>query len=362
MRAAILVEQRAPLVVAELEIPELAIGQVLVQVKASGICGKQLDEISGRQGPDAYLPHLLGHEGAGVVVEVGPGVKKVKPGDQAVLHWMKSSGIDANPPRFQWQGKTVSAGWVTTFSDYTIASENRLTPVALDGVGFEAAALLGCAVTTGLGIVFNNAQLQPGQSLAVFGVGGVGFNVLQGASLVSAHPVVAVDLHADKLKQAKTFGATHVYLSTDADLETALKTLTSGKGFDAVVDTTGNGKVRELCYRLTSHTGKTIFAGVPHHEDRMTIDSFPLHFGRRILGVHGGDTRPDVDIPRYLQLHRLGKLKLDEQITHRFELGRVNDALTVVREGKAARCLLVGVSRNGAPKRQRVSTRATTAA
>lgn len=348
MQAAVLVQQRAPLVVAELEIPELSVGQVLVHVKASGICGKQLDEISGRQGPDAYLPHLLGHEGAGVVVEVGPGVKKVAPGDEVVLHWMKGFGIDATPPRFRWDGKTVSAGWVTTFSDYTIASENRLTPVKLDGVGFDAASLLGCAVTTGLGIVFNNAQLQPGQSMAVFGVGGVGFNVLQGAALVNAYPIVAVDRHEHKLEPAKAFGATHTYGATRADVEAALKTLTNGNGFDATVDTTGNGHVRELCYRLTSRTGKTILAGVPSHEERMTIDSFPIHFGRRLIGVHGGDTKPDVDIPRYLALFRLGKLKLTEQITHRYALTHINEAIAVVRQGAAGRCILSAGANTGA--------------
>lgn len=339
MTAAILVRQRAPLEVTQVEIPELGVGQVLVQVKASGICGKQLDEISGRRGDDAFLPHLLGHEGAGIVVEVGPGVRKVKPGDHVVLHWMKGAGIDCLPPRFTRNGTMISAGWVTTFSEYTIASENRMTPIP-DDIPFDLAFLLGCAVTTGLGIVFNDAALMPGQSIAVFGVGGVGINVIQGASLVNAYPIVAIDLHDTKLKQAAAFGATHTINANRTDSVQALMELSDRRGVDVAVDLTGLRAVRETAYRVTTATGKTIFAGVPSHGEPMTIDSFPLHFGRLVTGVHGGGTRPDTDIPRYLQLFRLGKLKLAEQVTHRFALEGVNDAIEVVRQGKAGRCVL----------------------
>jgi len=339
MKAAILVKQKAPLVVAEVEIPKLDAGQVLVKVECSGICGKQLDELSGRQGEDRFLPHLLGHEGAGIVVDIGPGVRKVKKGDHVVLHWMKGSGIDSNPPRFMWNGTAVSAGWVTTFSEYTVASENRMTPIPSD-LKFDVAALLGCAVTTGLGIVFNNAELKPGQSIAVFGVGGVGLNTIQGAALVNAYPIVAIDLYDHKLNWAVNFGATHTVDASRSDPQSFLKELSGGKGFDATVDTTGIAEVRQVAYNATSNIGKTILAGVPYHQERMTIDSYPLHAGRRMFGSHGGDTQPDVDIPRYIQLYKLGKLKLDEQITHRYRLDEINEAMEVVRKGEAGRCVI----------------------
>ena len=339
MKAAILEAQNQPLVVAEVDVPELDVGQVLVKVAYSGICGKQVEEISGKRGPDPFLPHLLGHEGAGAVVKVGPGVRKVKRGDPVVLHWMKGSGIDSLPPRFTRNGTVVSAGWVTTFSEYTVVSENRVTPIPA-GVEFDVASLLGCAVTTGLGIVFNNAALKPGQSIAVFGVGGVGLNVVQGAALVNGYPIVAVDLYEHKLEWAVTFGATHTGNANRSDLETFLMGLSGGRGFDATVDTTGNATVRQMAYNLTSNTGRTILAGVPHHQERITIDSFPLHFGRRILGSHGGDTQPNVDIPRYVQLYKLGKLKLDEQITHRYCLDEINEAVDLVRKGEAVRCVI----------------------
>jgi S-(hydroxymethyl)glutathione dehydrogenase/alcohol dehydrogenase len=338
VKAAILVEVGQPLVVANIALPKLEVGQVLVKVAYSGICGKQLDEIAGKR-PDPFLPHLLGHEGAGVVVEIGPGVRKVQPGNHVVLHWMKGPGIESNPPRFQWDGKALSAGWVTTFSDMTVASENRVTVIP-DDVPLSVAPLLGCAVTTGLGIVFNNAALSPGQSMAVFGVGGVGLNVIQGAALANAYPIVALDLLDSKLERAREFGATHVFNSANGDAGALLMDLSGGRGFDATVDTTGLPVIIQTAYAATSNSGKTILAGVPRADARITIDSYPLHGGKKIFGSHGGDTRPEVDIARYVQLYKLGKLKLDELVTHSYPLESVNQAVELVQHGEAGRCFL----------------------
>lgn len=341
MKAAVLVRQNAPLEVYEVEQPKLDIGQVLVRVDHSGFCGKQIDEITGRQGEDRFLPHLLGHEGGGQVLEIGPGVKKVKPGDQVVMHWVKGSGIDSAPPRFNYKGQVLSAGWVTTFSSHTIASENRLTPVDPD-VPSDVRALLGCAVTTGLGVVFNNARLLPGQSIAVFGVGGVGLNVVQGADLVNAHPIVAIDRNEAKLEFARRFGATHTINAEKISVVEALKDLSHGNGFDAVVDTTGLNYLREIAYDMTcAKSGVTVLCGVPFAQDRLSINSFPLHMGRRLIGSHGGDAAPDNDIPRYVALYKLGRLRLSELITNRFTLGEINDAVATVQAGHACgRCII----------------------
>ncbi len=340
MKAAVLVKQNAPLEILDVDLPKLGVGQVLVEIDHSGICGKQIDEITGRQGKDPYIPHLLGHEGAGTVVDVGPGVGKVKAGDRVVLHWIKGKGIDSAAPRFKHKGKTLSAGWVTTFSEFTVASENRLTVVE-DDIGGDVLSLLGCAVTTGLGIVFNNARLMPGQSIVVFGAGGIGLNVVQGAALVNAYPIVAVDVHPEKLEFAKAFGATHVIDSRKTPVNEALKELSKGQGFDAVVDTTGVNDVRLAAYDATGNKGVTVFAGVPFAGDRLSIDSFPLHFGRRMIGSHGGETVPETDIPRYIRLFREGKLKLAELITHRYPLDAINDAVETVRHGATCgRCVI----------------------
>ena len=340
MKAAILVEQNAPLVVAEVEIPKLEAGQVLVKVEYSSICGKQLDELTGKRGADPYLPHLLGHEGAGIVTDVGTGVRKVKSGDHVVLHWMKGSGIDSLPPRFTRNGNMVNAGWITTFSEYTVVSENRVTPVSPD-INLDVLPLLGCAVTTGLGIVFNDLNLKPGQSIAVFGIGGVGLNVVQGAALINAYPIVAIDLNDRKLELARNFGATHTINTSHTAPDTVLMELSDGQRFDATVDTTGITDVFQTAYNMTKGTGKTVMAGVLHHQKPITIDAFPLHFGRQIIGSHGGGTKPDVDIPRYIRLYQQGKLKLDEQITHRYSLDDINEAIDVVQKGEAGRCLII---------------------
>jgi S-(hydroxymethyl)glutathione dehydrogenase/alcohol dehydrogenase len=254
---------------------------------------------------------------------------------------MKGSGIDSATPTYRWNGADVNAGWVTTFNEYCVVSENRVTPVPSDVPG-DAACLLGCAATTGLGIVFNDAKLRPGQSIAVFGAGGVGLNVIQGAALVSAFPIVAVDLHDDKLERSSGFGATH---TVNMGREGAVDTLTEivgTRGYDVAVDTTGNPRVFETAYRLTAPRGTTVLAGVlPEAGGSVTLDPFPLHFGRRIVGSHGGDTDPDTDIPRYVDLYRRGKLKLNEQITHRFPLSRINEATESLQHGaQVGRCVI----------------------
>ncbi len=226
MKAAILVEQRQPLVVAEIELPQtLEVGQVLVKIHYSGICGSQLGEMDGAKGEDKFLPHLLGHEGSGSVVATGPGVRQVKAGDKVVLHWRKGPGIEAVPPKYRWDGKTVNAGWVTTFNEYAIVAENRITPIPADS-DMEVAALFGCAVTTGFGVVVNNAKLKIGESVVVFGAGGVGLNIVQAAAMVSAYPVIAVDLHDNRLELAKQMGATHLINSKKVDARQAIMSTT----------------------------------------------------------------------------------------------------------------------------------------
>ena len=340
-QAAILVEQRAPLEVADLELPgELSFGQVLVRVHYSGICGAQINEIDGAKGPDKFLPHLLGHEGSGTVVATGRGVKRVKPDDRVVLHWRQAGGLQADPPVYGWNGRKINAGWVTTFNNYAVVSENRLTRIPRE-VDLRLAPLFGCAVTTAIGVVNNDAHVKVGQSVVVFGVGGVGLNIAQAAGMVSAYPVVAIDLVDGKLDMAKRFGATHVFNATKAGhLAAEVRQIVGSDGADVVVDTTGNTRVIETAYDLTHADGKTILVGVPKAGDHISIYSLPLHFKKVLTGSHGGSAEPDVDIPRYLRLMQAGKLGLAGLVTHEFELAQINKALAVVRSGEAGRVLV----------------------
>ncbi|MBI3129745.1 MAG: zinc-binding dehydrogenase [Acidobacteria bacterium] len=341
MQAAILTEQRAPLTVAEVGLPEtLHFGQVLVRLDYSGICGSQLGEIAGVKGPDAHLPHLLGHEGSGRVLAVGEGVRQVKAGDAVVLHWMKGAGLEGEPARYTWQGRPLNAGWVTTFNECAIVSENRVTavPASLDP---RIAALFGCAVTTGLGTISNNARLRMGESLIVLGAGGVGLNMIQGAALTSAHPIVGVDLFDNRLELARVMGATHVLNGRTAHLAEALRGIVGSAGADVVIDNTGLPEMIQLGYELTKPRGRTVLVGVPAKGHPIAIPSLPLHFGKVLTGSHGGETDPTEDIPRYLRLHEAGQLALAPLLTHTTPLARINEALDGLRSGAiAGRCLV----------------------
>lgn len=340
MKAAILVEQKKPLEIADIEIPSpLQFGQVLVKIFASGICGSQIGEIDGVKGPDKFLPHLLGHEGGGIVIETGPGVTKAKKDNRVVLHWRKGSGIESMAPKYKWNDKTVNAGWVTTFNEYAVVSENRLTVVP-DDVDFEIAALMGCAVTTGFGVITNDAKLKIGESIAVFGAGGVGLNEIQGASLVSADPVIAIDIFDHKLELAKKFGATHVINSKTQNPKDEITKIVGTKGVDVAIDNTGNVNVIETAYEITSPTGRTILVGVPMKNNNISIYSLPLHFDKTLKGSHGGGTEPSVDIPRYINLHKKGKLNLKDMISHRFNFDEINKAIDTLRNGEAARVMV----------------------
>jgi len=324
-----------------LELPdELQCGQVLVKVHYSGICGAQINEIDGAKGPDRFLPHLLGHEGSATVLEVGPAVKTVKAGDRVVMHWRQSNGIQSEPSSYSWNGRKVNSGWVTTFNEYAVVSENRLTPISPD-FDLKLATLFGCAVTTAMGVINNDAQVKIGQSVVVFGIGGTGLNIIQAADMVSAFPIIGVDLQAAKMPMAKRFGATHCFNSQEtSDLLTEIHSIVGSAGADVVIDTTGNPRVIEQAYDLTHPAGKTILVGVPKKGNHVTIYTLPLHFKKVLTGSHGGNAEPHLDIPRYMRLVQTGRLKLDGLITHEFPLDRINDAIGVVRSGQAGRVLV----------------------
>jgi S-(hydroxymethyl)glutathione dehydrogenase / alcohol dehydrogenase len=341
MKAAILVEQGAPLVVDDVRLPRaLAVGQVLVKIHASGICGSQLGEIDGVKGPDRFLPHLLGHEGSGTVILIGPGVRHVKEGHKVVLHWRRSRGIEAEPPVYAWQDRMLNAGWVTTFNEYAIVAENRLTPIPGDS-DMEIAALFGCAVTTGFGIISNNAQLKIGESVVIFGAGGIGLNIVQAAALVSANPIIAVDLHNGRLDLAKTLGATHTINARNQDARAEIAAVLGEDPLDVFIDNTGSPEVIQTGYELIHPQGRIVLVGVPPKGHNISIYSLPLHFGKQITGSHGGEAIPHIDIPRYYRLYQQGRLNLKALVSQTSSLGEINEAIAGMRDGSiSGRCII----------------------
>ena len=338
-KAAVLARSREPLIVDEIGFPDaLQAGQVLAKIYYTSICGAQINEIEAVKGPDKFLPHLLGHEASGVVIESGPGVTHVKPGDTVVLHWRPSQGIQSATPAYSWHGQKLNAGWVTTFNDHAIVSENRLTVIPAD-FDLKVAPLFGCAVTTAAGVVNNDAHVKIGESVVIFGVGGVGLNLVQFAHLVGANPIVAIDLIDGKLDMARSRGATHCLNSGKlVDVAGEIRKIVGPKGPDKVLETTGVKSVIELAYELTGADGACVLVGVPN--EKVTIYTLPIHFNKVLTGSHGGDARPHIDIPRIISLIKAGRISFDGIITHEFPLDRINDALDLVRSGTAGRVLL----------------------
>ena len=341
MKAAILVEQKKPLIIDEIEMPTaLEVGQVLVKIHFSGICGSQIGEIDGAKGEDKYLPHLLGHEASATVLAMGPGVRNVKVDDTVVLHWRKGAGIESAAPAYRWKGQKLNAGWITTFNDYAVISENRMTTIP-DRNHLEIASLFGCAVTTGFGVIENNARLRIGESVVIYGAGGVGLNMVQAASLVSAYPVIAVDLHDHRLALAKKMGATHLINASKENAREAIAAIVGKAGLDVFVDNTGLPETIETGYGLTHGRGRVILVGVPKKGQDIKIHSLPLHFGKVLTGSHGGEAMPQTDIPRYYQHFLAGQFSLQELLTQTYTLDNINEAISDMRSGQSAgRCLI----------------------
>ncbi len=335
MLAAILVEQNKPLVVDDISLQtRLDVGQVLVKINYSGICGSQIGEIQGIKGPDKYLPHLLGHEAFGSVLEIGPGVRSVSKDDKVVLHWRKGRGIDASPAVYEWNGRKVNSGQITTFSEMSVISENRLTKIhsSLDPRGLS---LLGCAVTTGFGVICNNAKLKIGESLVVLGVGGVGLNIVEAGKLAGAHPIISIDINQERLNFSKRFGADYTISSISKSWIDEVRGLLPKA--DVVVDCTGIKEIIEAGYELTN--SRMILVGVP--KENISINSLPLHLGKKLIGSHGGESDPTVDIPRLETLATAGKINLEELVTEEVELKNIQSAIDKMIAGKVVgRCVV----------------------
>jgi S-(hydroxymethyl)glutathione dehydrogenase/alcohol dehydrogenase len=338
--AAILVEQRAPLVIDEVEVPALKRGQVLVEIHATRVCGSQIGEIDGVKGPDKFLPHLLGHEAGALVLEVGPDVSHVVPGDRVVCHWRPGAGIDAGGSVYKWSGREVNAGPITTFQKFAVISENRLTKVPPD-TEFELCCLLADTLTTGFGIINNDAKVKAGESVVIFGVGGIGLGVVLGAKLVGANPIIGVDLHYHKLDKAAQHGLTHTIDASRENAPEKVREILGGLA-DVVIDGTGNPAVIESAYELTRlRGGRCVLFGVLQHDKKISIQTLALHFGRTLTGSEGGQSRPHVDIPKILCQIDAGAFDPSDFVNRRGSLTEVADVIAAMRKGAVLHAVLV---------------------
>lgn len=331
MKAVVLVGVDKPLEIWDLQITDLKIGQVLVRVLVSGLCGSQLQEIGGHKGNEKFMPHLLGHEGCGIVEQVGPAVTNVKSGDLVVMHWRPGIGIESNFPTYTTGDRALSGGKVTTLSEYSIVSENRLTKVPQD-TNPVFAALLGCSITTAFGLVQRESGLRFGERVLVIGCGGVGLSVILAARMRGAGEIVGFD-KSNKSNLAYSNGASLFLTEIDA---------INGQ-FDLIVDTTGNVILLEKAFEMLSGVGRMLLVGQPSPGQDLKLSNASDFFagkGRQVRATQGGSSIPQEDLTPLLRLSNLGLFSIDKLVTHRFQIDEINDAVETLRSGLAGRIVI----------------------
>jgi S-(hydroxymethyl)glutathione dehydrogenase/alcohol dehydrogenase len=362
MYAPIMRAQREPLVMEELQIEEPKEGEVMVRMAASGVCHSCLHAWDGSW-PGVPVPMVLGDEGAGIIERVGPGVKELKPGDHVVIAWAPTCGrchycVTGRPvlcerrgaggrmfdgtTRLRLRGQEVyHYGGVATYGPYSVIPEGSAVKIR-DDMPIEKAALIGCSVMTGVGAVLNTAKVQPGESLAIFGVGGVGLNAVQGGRLISANPLIAVDVADNKLEFARQMGATHLINSAEQDPAAEIMRIT-GRGVDHAIVTVGSTKAGMQAWESLARGGTCVIVGVPPEGQVLTIN--PRHTlvmqERSLRGSSYGSARPFEDFRRLVDLYMTGKLLLDELITKTYTIEESNEAFADLAGGSLARGLIV---------------------
>ncbi|WP_166267545.1 zinc-dependent alcohol dehydrogenase family protein [Marinobacter caseinilyticus] len=353
-----------PLIIEELELDPPGDNEVLVQIKAAGLCHSDLSVIDGNR--PRPVPMALGHEAAGIVKSVGSGVRDLKQGDHVVAVFVPSCGhcapcAEGRPALCEPAAKTNNAGTlacgehrlhrsdgtainhhlgVSAFADHAVVSRDSLVKVD-PALPLHHAALFGCAVLTGVGAAINSANIRIGQTVAVIGLGGVGLNSVLGSLVAGAGEVIAIDLDNSKLALAKELGATHVFNSGEDGCIEKIKTLTSG-GVDCAIEMAGSEKALEFAYQITRRGGTTVTGGLAHPDKKVAIQQVSLVAEERTLkGSYVGSCVPVRDIARYVTLFRQGKLPVDKLLSGTLTLDEINEGFERLASGKAVRQVIL---------------------
>lgn len=339
VKAAILKKNNKPLELIKFTPPNLKKGQLLVKIYYSAICRSQLMEIEGLRGVDKYLPHMLGHEGSGVVVEVGKDVTKFNKGDEVVLSWIKSTGLETGGGTLDADGMKINYGPISTFSNYSIISENRLIKKP-EGFSFKLATLFGCALPTGSGIVKNEIKMKNNSSVAIIGLGGIGMAALLMCIALNKKNIVAIDNSEERLSQAKKFGIAITLNANDINLQDKIQKIFPC-GIDFCIEAAGFVKSIELGFSfLNKKTGSLVFASHPKEGDFIKINPHELISGKKIKGSWGGSVKPDKDIPEFGKIFSPYKDKLNQLISKVYSLNEINIALDDMRNKRVLRPLI----------------------
>jgi alcohol dehydrogenase len=364
IRGVVLEETGGPLVVSELELAAPGPEEVLVRLRASGVCHSDWNAVDGTA--ETRCPAVLGHEGAGVVEAVGERVARVRVGDHVALSWapwcgecdecrrdlpqlcstvwpaMGTGGLMDGTPRLSRSGEPVyHYSFLSTFAEACVVPERSCIPIS-DDVPFEVAALVGCAVTTGVGSVWRTAGVRPGERVAIVGCGGVGLSALLAAVAVGANPVIAVDAAAGKLDVARELGATDAVLWQGSAAETADAVReASGGGVDYAIEATGRPEAMEAAFLSTRSRGAAVLIGIPRTEAMLSLPAATIpRMERRVLGSIYGSSKPERDFPHTLALYRSGRLPLDRLVSHRLPLEEAEHGFELMQSGEALRVVL----------------------
>jgi S-(hydroxymethyl)glutathione dehydrogenase/alcohol dehydrogenase len=358
MKAAVCRAFREPLVIEEVALREPRGSEVEVEIAACAICHSDITYMDGGWG--GTLPAIYGHEAAGIVRGVGPQVAAIRPGDHVAVTLLRSCGrchycvagsshlcettfpLDQASPLTGADGKPITHGLKTAAFAEAVLVEESQTAKLPDDMAFDVASLLSCGVLTGFGAVVNTAKVPFGASVAVVGTGGVGLNCVQGAKMSGAQPIIAIDLADDKLEAALHFGATHKINSAKEAPAEAVRALTGGRRADFVFVSVGNAGAFKQGLALLANGGALVVVGMPATGAMSEYEPTDLAYrSQRILGSRMGSARLAVDLPRLVDAYRHGNLKLDELITARYPLHRINEAIDSARAGKALRNVIV---------------------
>ncbi len=358
MKAAVCYEFGKPLVLEDIELAPPGPGEVRVKLTATAVCHSDIHDIKGElPGP---VPFVAGHESAGYVDEMGEGVTAFKPGDPVVVSLLASCGqcyycITGLPhlcehrfdppahPRLKNQkgDQVFPRGNIGGFAEAVVVNQSQLVKVPAD-MPLDRAALLACGVSTGFGGVVNRAQVKPFQSVVVMGIGGVGVNALQGAAYVGAYPVIAVDTLDSKLKLAMDFGATHAVNAASEDAAATIRGLTGGRGADYALVTVGSIAAIKQAIAFTGQRGTTVLIGLPGFKDQLSLSPLELiPTEKNIIGGFMGDANLRIDIPNLVTMYQTGRLKLDELITGRYPLDKINEAIASTEKGEGLRNVIM---------------------
>jgi len=357
-RAAVCRTFGKPLTIEEVELAEPGPGEIRVKIAACAICHSDIFYIDGSWGGE--LPAVYGHEAAGVIEAIGPGVKRLKVGDHVVATLIRSCGgcpscsegapvfceevfpLDLKSPLTDAAGASIVHGMrIGAFAEHVVVDSSQVAVIPKD-MPLDVASLIACGVITGMGAVVNTASVKTGNSVVVIGCGGVGLNSVQGARIAGASPIIAVDVADGKLEAARAFGATHTINAKTQDVAAKVAEFTHGRKADYVFVTVGVGGATEQAISLMKRNGATVLVGMPPSGVNATFDpGWVAADGQRILGSKMGSARLTIDVPKIVELYKAGRLKLEELITARYPLEQINEAVASSRSGAALRNVIV---------------------